>query len=350
MLNGRAQVVVGDGGETRSDPLTVGMGVAQGSSVSNILFSILLNDLPDFVASGKIFMYADDVAAVITAKTQIELEERLNDTASELAQWFTRNGLALNLKKTHFVQFSISGRPTNKLCVVINGEPIQQVESTTFLGFEIDRGLTWSSHIDKLCSKLASACFALGRLSRVVSADVVRTCYFATVHSVLQYGAEIWGHAADRLRAFRMQKRAVRAIAKVSRRTSAKPFFKSLGILTLPSLVLMQLAMYVRKNLDLLDRREDKRALNMTLRKGGDIAPIWMRLKRSRKLTHVMGPEVYNCLPVNIKNSVSDNVFKIKLKNWLIQRTFYSVAEFFQSEKESYLNNFGRAVPADILL
>lgn len=292
-------------------------------------------------------MYADDVAAVISAKTQVELEKRLNDTASELAQWFKRNGLALNLKKTHFLQFSISGRPTNKLHVAIDGEKIQQVESTIFLGFEIDRGLTWSTHIERLCVKLGSACFALGRLSRVVSADVVRTCYFATVHSVLQYGTELWGHAADRLRAFRMQKRAVRAIAKVSRRTSAKPFFKSLEIPTLPSLVILQLAIYARKNLEMLDRRADKHSLLMALRRDEDLAPVSVRLMRSRRLTHVMGPEVYNCLPVEIKNTMSDNVFKIKLKNWLVKKTFYSIAEFFQSEKKCYLNNFGRNVAAE---
>lgn len=193
LLRDRSQVVVSDGGETKSDPLSPVMGVAQGSSVSNILFSLLLNDLPVSALGSEIFMYADDVAAIVTAGTSDELEQRLNEAATELALWFQRNGLVLNISKTHFIQFSISGRASRDLSVVVNGLPIVGVASTTFLGFEIDRVLTWGTHVEKLCARLGSACYALSRLSRVVSDEVVRMCYFATVHSLLQYGAELWG-------------------------------------------------------------------------------------------------------------------------------------------------------------
>jgi hypothetical protein len=136
LLRNRTQVVVADSGRVRSDALTTNMGVAQGSSVSNILFSILLNDLPGAIDSGETFMYADDVAVVVCAPTYEELESKLNLTAASVANWFSDNGLTLNTKKTHHINFDLSGRQTRSLAVSANGHTIDQVTSTTFLGFE----------------------------------------------------------------------------------------------------------------------------------------------------------------------------------------------------------------------
>ncbi|CAG9132414.1 unnamed protein product [Plutella xylostella] len=228
----RSQVVVGEGGSIRSDPLTTTMGVAQGSSLSNIMFSLLLNDLPQSIDTAHMLMYADDVAGVVVAPNIEQLEQRLNETATKLAQWFGMNGMVLNISKTQFIHFNLAGQPPKAISVRAGDAVVEQTKAATFLGFILDRGLTWDAHIDKVCGKLGSACFALNRLARTVPAEVVRTCYFATVHSLLQYGAELWGRAADWERAFRMQKRAVRAIARVSQDTSARPYFKSLGIMT----------------------------------------------------------------------------------------------------------------------
>ncbi|KAJ2947555.1 hypothetical protein O0L34_g17345 [Tuta absoluta] len=222
ILRDRSQVVAACGGNVTSDALTTTMGVAQGSSVSNILFSLLLNDLPEALTAGEAFMYADDVACVVTAHQLTELEEKLNAAATQLSRWFGWNGLALNLNKTHFLHFHLGGRVPRPLVVAVGTTQLEKVRSTTFLGLELDRGLTWEPHITTMCGKLGGACFALQRLARVVPRQVARSCYFATVHSLLQYGAELWGRAAEWERAFRMQKRAVRAIVQVPQDVSAQ--------------------------------------------------------------------------------------------------------------------------------
>ncbi|KAJ2939493.1 hypothetical protein O0L34_g6315 [Tuta absoluta] len=192
--------------------MSTSMGVAQGSSVSNILFSLLLNDLPESIDAGEAFMYADDVAVVVCAKNHDSLERKLNEAAAQVCTWFKSNGLVLNLKKTHFINFHL----TRPLSVYAAGTKIEQVEATPFLGFQLDQCMTWESHIDKICGKLSGACYVLRRVARVVPAQTARSCYFAVVHSVLQYGAELWGFAAEWKRAFRAQKQAVRSIERVS--------------------------------------------------------------------------------------------------------------------------------------
>lgn len=247
LMQDRSQIVVGCGGAVRSEPLRSEMGVAQGSSVSNILFSLLLNDLPGAVADADILMHADDVAALVVAPSVEEPEQKLNNVAEELYEWFSANGLALNLSKTYLIQFDLSGRSTKELTVYMDGKRLTQVETISFIGIEIDSGIKWENHINRICSRIGSACYALGRIARIVSEKELRACYFTTVHSLLQYGAELWGRAADRECIFCMQKRAVRAIIGIPNDATVKPYFTKLNILTLPSVVIFQVAIYIRK-------------------------------------------------------------------------------------------------------
>lgn len=87
-MTGRNQIVIGGGGTVKSQPLTTVIGVAQGSSLSNIMFSVLLNDLPESIQDGHVLMYANDVAEIVTAPTIDELERKLNRVAAKLNHWF----------------------------------------------------------------------------------------------------------------------------------------------------------------------------------------------------------------------------------------------------------------------
>ncbi|XP_063389660.1 uncharacterized protein LOC134675379 [Cydia fagiglandana] len=131
----------------------------------------------------------------------------------QLHQWFQSNGLALNKEKTCFITFKLNGHPSPTLKVCMGGAPIQQVSCTRLLGFQLDSALTWESHIDELCGRLGRACYALRRLASTAGLCAVRECYYATMHSLLTYGVELWARASDWNRVFVMQKRAVRIMA-----------------------------------------------------------------------------------------------------------------------------------------
>lgn len=334
-LNDRRQFVVGQRGNLKSDGLSPEIGVPQGSSLSNLAFSILLNDLPNVVNAGEVFMYADDVAAIVTAKNLEELESQLNSAAQQIFDWCKLNGMLLNLTKTQFIQFDLSGRPRRSLLVHHHGITIERVAVTTFLGFQLDQGLTWETQIGAVCGKLSRACFALSRVSHTLQRQSVRSCYFASIQAVLQYGLEFWGRAADWQRVFRLQKRAVRILARAKHDESAKPHFIALGILTLPSLLVYQIAVYARENLSLYARRGD--GCTRITRNANKLSTISHKLRKTTKTVHVAGPVVYNKIPQSITAAVSLPVFKIKLKKWLIQQCFYSFKEFI--EFKEIINN-----------
>ncbi|XP_063621712.1 uncharacterized protein LOC134793927 [Cydia splendana] len=186
-MSDRCQVVVGDGGRVRSEEMKCLLGVPQGSCLSNTLFSILLNDLPQVIKGPNIYMYADDVTAVVTGASHEQLETNVNSTLHQLSQWFNANGLALNKSKTFWMKFRLNGHVIQPSTVCAGDDAVQQVTDTKLLGFTIDSGLRWDAHIDQLCAKLGSACYALKRLASTATRDVVRSCYFATQQTGIEY-------------------------------------------------------------------------------------------------------------------------------------------------------------------
>ncbi|CAG9103885.1 unnamed protein product [Plutella xylostella] len=159
------------------------------------------------------------------------------------------------------------------------------------------------------------------RLAGTVPREVAISCYFATIQSLLTYGIELWGRAADWHRAFVMQKRAVRAMARIKSDESARQYFVSLEILTCPSLYILSVALFVRKNLHLY--KECRGA-----RRRGQLLDVQHRLARSEQSVYVCGPGIYNKLPTDIKSMQTLQGFKYKLKKWLATQAFYTVGEF----------------------
>ncbi|KAI5630862.1 reverse transcriptase (RNA-dependent DNA polymerase) domain-containing protein [Phthorimaea operculella] len=330
-MSGRAQVVVGDRGQVTSTELYNLMGVPQGSCLSNSLFSLLLNDLPLAVNGADIFMYADDVTAVVSTASRHELEGALNNVLDNLYRWFQANGLSLNKDKTCFIRFSLNGHPTQAMQVCAGGAPIQQVACTRLLGFNIDSALVWEAHIDELCGRLAGACFALRRLASTASGDVVRQCYFATVHSLLLYGTELWARAADWGRVFSMQKRAVRALAGVPDDVSAQDYFRKYQILPLPCLYVYQVAVFMHENIHLFKRKGANPRYNLrSNRNENQLAAEPHKLAKSERSVYYIGPEIYNRVPDELINAASIAAFKNLLNKWLHTQLFYSYDDFFK--------------------
>ena len=95
-----------------------------------------------------------------------------------------QNSLTLDLKKTNFVQFF--AKHTQKTLTSIDYEDnhILNTNSTSFLGFILDDGLSWKPHINQLCSKLRSACYILRTLTPFLTQQNMKIIYFSYFHSV----------------------------------------------------------------------------------------------------------------------------------------------------------------------
>ena len=101
-LNGRKQRVVY--GEEVSEWFDVTAGVPQGSVLGPLLFSIFINDLPNYISDCKVMLYADDTTVYYSHSSVKRLMEVLDLDIHRMTSWIQWNGLSV--RKTVYMNFS----------------------------------------------------------------------------------------------------------------------------------------------------------------------------------------------------------------------------------------------------
>jgi hypothetical protein len=82
-------------------------------------------------------------------------------------------------------------RQTFDLSLKINGQKIDQVKETMFLGVILDKHLSWKSHISHIASKISKSIGIIYKSSFFLSRSALRTLYYALIY--LLYCIIIWG-------------------------------------------------------------------------------------------------------------------------------------------------------------
>ncbi|KAI5634643.1 reverse transcriptase (RNA-dependent DNA polymerase) domain-containing protein [Phthorimaea operculella] len=301
--------------------------VPQGSVMGNNMFIILVNDITSACRDVEYVMFADDTCILVSAPDMANLKVKLKLVMQNIHNWFTANGMMLNVDKTHIMQFKLRSCDLIDLNITLDGVRVPQATQVKYLGFIIDAGLSWTPHIDSLCDRLSSACYALSRLSHSLSEVNMKNAYYGYFHSVLTYGIVSWAMAADRERVLKLQKRAVRIVCKKPFDYPAKELFQQTKILTLTCAYILVAAKIIRKNISNIQTYAHRHNRNTRGRLQLYAPP--KRLAKSRKSVETLGIKIYNALPDKIKNVESDKIFASQLKIKLQNMACFDLKEFF---------------------
>ena len=103
-------------------------------------------------------------------------------------------------------------------------------------------------HIKHVCNILNKNYYVIHSLKNVTSVNTLRSIYFANFHSHLRYGILFWGGDSQSTKVFKLQKKVVRLICNAKRKTSCRELFKTLYILPVLCVYIMETVYYIKVN------------------------------------------------------------------------------------------------------
>src|SRR5579872_5538280 len=123
------------------------------SVLGPLLFILFINDLTECCLNDKckIFVFADD-AKCFSSITSNQDCEMLQSTLTAVENWSVRWQLPLSLNKCKVISFNSRNAHIDFQYSISNYD-LPSVESITDLGVSLSSALSFSKHIDNLCSK-----------------------------------------------------------------------------------------------------------------------------------------------------------------------------------------------------
>lgn len=300
-------------------------GVPQGSILGPLLFLLFINDLPS-VTHHKCLLFADDTTLIMKCTNPELYEYEINCAINEIVTWLNENRLMININKTKLIQFRNYKMNPITLDIKYQLSKVEKVESALFLGIMIDQHLSWKQHINLVCNKLNRFVYALKRVRKTVSQRASLAAYHGYVSSVLLYGLPLWGNSVDLLKAFKVQKKCIRAVCGAWFLDTCKPLFLKTKVLPLPCMYIREICVFVKQYPNYFIRHEELLARH-TRHKNRIYLPKHHSTFHSKN-AFCMAVKIFNKLPDEFKE-LPLSLFKRRLSKWLLLNCFYSTDEYF---------------------
>lgn len=281
----------------------------QGTVLGPVLFLIYINDLPDYIHPHNTILFADDTTLLASGSNLDRLNGNLGLVERKAQVWFGANKLVTNPNKTQRIVFSANRQ--------------NELNSVKLLGIYLDSRLCWSTHVSQLIPKLSSIVYLLRKLREFLPENVVLPAYHSLFGGVLSYGLVLWGDSAHADEIFKVQKRALRAICRLSPRTSCRPHFRRLGVMPLSNLFIYQSLLEIYRRQSSLPKNSSVHSYNT--RHAEDLTIPYSRLHTSR--SNKLNLHLFNHLPLSVRGYPFAS-FKSTIRDYLKKNTFYTVNEF----------------------
>ena len=162
-LANRSQLTQIDGAFSESKPVKIG--VPQGSLLGPRLFITYVNDLPDSIRSGEVYMYADDTTIYTIGNTTDEVAIALQVILDQLQTWCQKNRLIIHEGKCDAVLLDTKPFIGPLKPLVWGDKTIEYRSFSVCLGIVIDERLSWANHVKSVSTSYSSKVKMLRRIS-----------------------------------------------------------------------------------------------------------------------------------------------------------------------------------------
>ena len=345
-LTNRSQTIgIGDG---QSSPKTLRCGVPQGSVLGPKLFCLYTKPLSSIVIrhNGIIYhIYADDTQLYVRVEFDPDTGSttgicEMLDCVAHISKWMVVNSLKLNADKTEIIffgsQYQLRKLNIDNLDLRIGTSQIKPSTVVRNLGAYQDSLLTMKDHVSNVCQSCYGQLFCIRRIRKFLSPDAAQTIVRALVISRMDYCNALLSTANGTVIAKlqRVQNFAARIVFKLPRRAHITPALYELHWLPVSCRIHFKILVFVYQCLngyapaylsEKLNIHVSSRRLRSEL-----ISPNRLDIPQFRTETYgrnrfsVLGPTLWNLIPVTIQESPSVDAFKKNLKFHMFKNHYTS--------------------------
>ena len=215
--------------------LSLSLGVAQGSSISPLLFNCYINDLHKSVHHCSHHLCADDFQIYFSfppSELQIAVT-KIQEDLDRIRDWAILNKLELNTKKTQAIVIgaksllnSIHTFPT----LILNDQPLSFSSSVKNLGITIDQTLSWKPHIAQLSRRTISSLKLFQSSRHLLTHSTRKLLISSIIFPHFDYCCVVYGGLSkgvdDRLK--RIMNSSLRFVLGIPRRSHVSPRYNEL--------------------------------------------------------------------------------------------------------------------------
>ena len=122
------------------------------------------------------------------------MQDELDSELSKISLWLKVNNLSLNIGKTHFMLSSNKKKRLGQLNILIDGNKIEEVKKTKFLGVIIGNKLSWKDHVSHVVGNVSRGLGIIIKARNYLNKKGLITLYYSFVYPYLSCCNHIWGN------------------------------------------------------------------------------------------------------------------------------------------------------------
>jgi hypothetical protein len=313
-----------------SDTENITYGTPQGSNLGPLIFLLYINDIFDLPLKGTIILFADDAVIYYSHFNVNEIYNDMQHDLNLIYSWLYNNLLSINISKTKYMIFHSDKKTiVDNHSLHIHNQEIERVNSIKYLGLHIQSNLKWNTHIETISKKIAPLSGILYRLNRCAAPHLLRSIYFAHIHSKLSYLSPVWGSSSTQYLIEELQILQNKAIRNIFyhdyyiQKLHTNEILTKYKIFNVSQLIQYDTTVFFYKIYNNLVKH------NFTITRGTDVHSYPTRNRTDIYITrsntnygmfnvYYSGARQFNGLNEHIRNAPSLNIFKQRLKNHIM--------------------------------